>query len=281
MVRMWPELAGILLAAEAEVGGGTPLDPNAGGFWLNKESTTGSGESGPTLSGPAAGVGGKAGAGTTSQAGWNIVSNEGTGSETKLDPNAGGFWLNKDAEAGADKTSKTSVALSGPAASVGTSGSAGDGSAEAGNAGKGGWPIPGVPPRKGSDSRWANASTGIRATRSARGGTGSMAVETGLMTLHEDELQGILQVLAQIARTNDASQDRLDPGAFQSRLSTLPRRARFTVSQALSALAAQAPSENSDKPTLLKLAEHIAVRFALESYERGDLKVNAVRADAG
>ena len=107
--------------------------------------------------------------------------------------------------------------------------------------------------------------------------TGSMAVETGLMTLHEDELQGILQMLAQIARTNDASKDKLDPGSFQSRLSTLPRRARFTVSQALSALAAQAPSESSDKPTLLKLAEHIAVRFALESYERGDLKVNAVR----
>jgi len=104
-----------------------------------------------------------------------------------------------------------------------------------------------------------------------------MAVETGLMTLHEDELQGILQVLAQIARTNDASKDKLDPGSFQTRLSTLPRRARFTVSQALSALAAQAPSESSDKPTLLKLAEHIAVRFALESYERGDLKVNAVR----
>ena len=104
-----------------------------------------------------------------------------------------------------------------------------------------------------------------------------MAVETGLMTLHEDELQGILQVLAQIARTNDASKDKLDPGSFQSRLSTLPRRARFTVSQALSALAAQAPAETSDKPTLLKLAEHIAVRFALESYERGDLKVNAVR----
>ena len=104
-----------------------------------------------------------------------------------------------------------------------------------------------------------------------------MAVETGLMTLHEDELQGILQVLAQIARTQDAAKDKLDPGSFQSRLSTLPRRARFTVSQALSALAAQAPSESSDKPTLLKLAEHIAVRFALESYERGDTKVSAVR----
>lgn len=125
--------------------------------------------------------------------------------------------------------------------------------------------------------RWAQATTGIRGSRSARAGGGSMAVETGLMTLHEDELQGILQMLAQIARTSEGAQDKLDPNAFQSRLSTLPRRARFTVSQALSALAAQAPTETSDKPTLLKLAEHIAIRFAIESYERGDIQVNAVR----
>jgi hypothetical protein len=127
-----------------------------------------------------------------------------------------------------------------------------------------------------STSRWASATTGIRSGRSARGGAGSMALETGLMTLQEDELQGILQVLAQIARTGELK-DRLDPSSFQSRLSTLPRRARFTVSQALSALAAQAPSESSDKPTLLKLAEHIAVRFALESYGRGDTQVNTIR----
>ena len=98
-----------------------------------------------------------------------------------------------------------------------------------------------------------------------------MSVETGLMTLQEDELQGILQVLAQMARTNQ-SKEQFDAGAFQSRLSALPRRARFTMSQALSALAAQAPDEASDKPTLLKLAENIAVRFALEKYEKGDVK---------
>jgi hypothetical protein len=124
--------------------------------------------------------------------------------------------------------------------------------------------------------RWANATTGIRGTQSARGGPGSIAVETGLMTLHEDELKGILQVLAQIARTSEGSKANLDPTAFQSRISALPRRARFTISQALSALAAQVPSESSNRPTLLKLAEHIAVRFALESYERGDVKVSAV-----
>ncbi len=136
-----------------------------------------------------------------------------------------------------------------------------------------------IAPREGGEvpGRWASATTGIRASRSARGGPGSVTVETGLMTLHEDELQGILQLLAQVARSGETSKDRLDPVAFQSRLSTLPRRARFTVSEALSALVAQAPADAPDKPTLLKLAEHIAVRFALESYKRGDTQVDTVR----
>jgi hypothetical protein len=129
----------------------------------------------------------------------------------------------------------------------------------------------------GASARWTHASSGIRGNRSARSGSGSMAVETGLMTLHQDELQGILQMLAQVARTNDATKDNFDASSFQSRLSALPRRARFTVSQALAALAAQAPAESSDKPTLLKLAENIAVRFAMERYQRGDVKVDAVR----
>lgn len=129
----------------------------------------------------------------------------------------------------------------------------------------------------GPSARWTHASSGIRNNRPARSAPGSMAVETGLMTLHQDELQGILQMLSQIARTNDAAKDNLDASSFQSRLSALPRRARFTVSQALAALAAQAPTETSDKPTLLKLAENIAVRFAMERYQKGDVKVDAVR----
>ncbi len=266
--------------------------------------------SGPLMTTPVGAVYGSGNPTAGAGSGWNIVGGTSGGGGVPLDPNAGGFWLNKDDApgTGAPASGAPGTGLSGPVASVGTGtggtgtdgsaigpgygpgygpssgGGAGPGSG-AGNGGgtgsgngSGGWQIPGGGgPNAGPESRWANASTGIRATRSARGGGGSMAVETGLMTLHEDELQGILQVLAQIARTNDASKDKLDPGSFQSRLSTLPRRARFTVSQALSALAAQAPSESSDKPTLLKLAEHIAVRFALESYERGDLKVNAVR----
>ena len=57
----------------------------------------------------------------------------------------------------------------------------------------------------------------------------------------------------------------------------MPVRAQVTLQQALAGLAAQAPTEKADKPMLLKLAEHVAIRFALDSYERGELRVNAVK----
>ena len=298
-------------------GGGTPLDPNVGGFWLNQGESSGSssggpagpvgaigpsGHAGPNESGVFAGgtpVGtapnlpsGGSGAGAADGSGtWNIIG--GSGGGAPLDPNAAGFWFDKGQSAGPSLTTPGGIPVSGSAGGgagagtgtgfgtgSGTGFGAGTGSGTGGGSNKRIWRVPetvGNEGDAGAPSRWGNATAGIRGSRPARTGPGSMAVDTGLMTLQEDELQGILQVLAQIARTGDTSKDKLDPNAFQSRLSTLPRRARFTISQALSALAAQAPSESSDRPTLLKLAEHIAIRFALESYERGDTDVNSVR----
>jgi hypothetical protein len=290
-------------------GGGTPLDPNAGGFWLNQAESSGSGSG---MGGPAGsvGVGGSSGQSGSSGSGgssggmpvgtapnlssggsgpsaaegsgtWNIIG--GSGGGAPLDPHAGGFWFNKGESAGPGVTNPGGISVSGTATGgvgTGTRSGTGGGPSTGGVPNKRIWRVPETAANEGDGgvpSRWGNATAGIRGSRPARTGPGSLAVETGLMTLQEDELQGILQVLAQIARTGDTTKDKLDPNAFQSRLSTLPRRARFTVSQALSALAAQAPSESSDRPTLLKLAEHIAIRFALESYERGDVEVNSVR----
>ena len=244
-------------------GGRTSLDPNSGGFWLNKSGSGGpqtsplgntpAGQEGEgiVLNGPASGTGGE---GSDSSGGGIVIGAAGSGS--------GGVGASSQGFSGG-----AGSAL-GNGLGIGT-----------GSPGPGGPNLPaGAGGREsGGPNRWANATAGMRSTRPARAGAGSMAVETGLMTLREDELQGILQVLAQIARMGEGSKGKLDPSSFQSRLTTLPRRARFTVSQALAALAAQAPSDSTDKPTLLKLAEHIAVRFALESYERGDIEVNAVR----
>jgi hypothetical protein len=49
------------------------------------------------------------------------------------------------------------------------------------------------------------------------------------------------------------------------------------LKKAIAALAAQAPAGQPDESVLVKLAEHLAIRFALERFESGEIKVNAVR----
>ena len=65
--------------------------------------------------------------------------------------------------------------------------------------------------------------------------------------------------------------------AFQEQVSQLPGRAQDTLKQALASLAAQAPNAKLDQSVIVQLAEHLAIRFALERFERGEVKVNAVR----
>ena len=252
---------------------GNTTAPNVGGFWL-KEPPEGSPEQpgspgSGVLAGPVTGIGRDG-----PSSGWNIV--DGGASGTPMDPNAGGFWFGKSnvpgGVPGSGAVSLTETSPMGVHAESGKTPSGASRPAKAYSGNVSGEYVPGGEFVAG----WTTASTGIRTKRRVHGGPGSMTLETGLMTLQEQELQGILHMLSQVARTSDIK-ERIEPSSFQSRLSTLPRRARFTVSQALAALAAQAPAASSDKPMLLKLAEHVAVRFAIESYDRGDVKVNAVR----
>jgi hypothetical protein len=87
----------------------------------------------------------------------------------------------------------------------------------------------------------------------------------------------MLGLFAQLGKSRKDPESRLDVPTFQSRLSAMPVRAQYTLQQALAGLAAQAPDAKPDKPMLLKLAEHVAIRFALDSYEKGELRVNAVK----
>jgi hypothetical protein len=248
--------------------------------------STGEGRSG----GPGSGGRASAARNQNGTAGWNIIGADENGarSGTHVDANAGGFWFQPPKGSGPSQgepveqrqtSGSEDAALAGPASIIAGLGSgafrrAGKRGGEAGSEARSAHSASGRP-GSGKAGRWASVSGAVHEARASKREGGSVTLETGLMTLHEDELQGILQVLAQIARTS--GEDKIDASAFQSRLSHLPRRARFTISQALSALAAQAPSETADKPTLLKLAEHIAVRFAIENYERGDMKVDAVK----
>jgi hypothetical protein len=116
--------------------------------------------------------------------------------------------------------------------------------------------------------KWLTASALLHSAQ--EGGGAQFAVA-------EEEVRSILTLFAQLGRSRKDPSVGMDAATFQSRLSAMPVRNQVTLQQALAGLAAQAPNEKPDRPMLLKLAEHVAIRFALDSYERGELRVNAVK----
>ena len=64
---------------------------------------------------------------------------------------------------------------------------------------------------------------------------------------------------------------------FQSQVSQLPANAQVTLRDALAGIAEQGRHAKLDQGVLVQLAEHLSIRFALERFEKGEVKVNAVR----
>ena len=119
-----------------------------------------------------------------------------------------------------------------------------------------------------SPGKWLTASAMLHSANEVAGPEFAVA---------EEEVRSMLTLFAQLGRSRKDPSVGMDAGTFQSRLSAMPVRSQVTLQQALAGLAAQAPNEKPDRPMLLKLAEHVAIRFALDSYERGELRVNAVK----
>src|SRR5271168_2120209 len=93
----------------------------------------------------------------------------------------------------------------------------------------------------------------------------------------EDEIYGILGALTSFGNVGAGQGGAAAAGHFQQQMSELPGTAQDTLKRAIAGLAAQAPEGQTDESVLVKLAEHLAIRFALERFESGEVKVNAVR----
>jgi len=251
------KLLQMILAAEGSRGGGGSGGGGGPGFGTGGVPGGGGGGSGTVpggggAGGPAAGGGsGKGGAGSLWDAGGGGAPGGGSG---------GGAGTGTGGSGG------------GGGAGTGTGGSGGGGTGGAGEAG---------PPGK-----WHAASALLRGAVGGGGGgigtaigglPGAAGGSSGGFGVEEEDVRSMLGLFAQLGKSRKDPESRLDVPTFQSRLSAMPVRAQYTLQQALAGLAAQAPTEKADKPMLLKLAEHVAIRFALDSYERGELRVNAVK----
>jgi hypothetical protein len=277
----------LILAAESSRGSGGPgFGPGPGAGSGTSSISAGSSWSGGSDStgslwevGKATGAGGGVGAGGV---GGGVGGGTGTGGGG-TGTGGGGTGTGGGGDAGGPGTGRGGTGTGSGGPGEGGPGGGGPGSGGPGGAGGGGGfgGAGGVGGEPREPSKWMSASAMLRGA--VMGGAGGVGAGMGgggdasAYAVAEEEVRSMIGLFAQLGKARKDSDSRMDATTFQSRLTALPVRAQYTLQQALAGLAAQAPMDKPDKPMLLKLAEHVAIRFALDSYERGELRVNAVK----
>jgi hypothetical protein len=129
--------------------------------------------------------------------------------------------------------------------------------------------VPNALPGTGK-GRWvSDDAAGGAATGAAPAWTG------GMVPLQEQEVIQAIRLLTRFGQVQT------DPGGkeedLQKELTETDPNTRLNLQQLLGSLAAKATTaDEEDTPLLMKAAEHMAIRFALERYSKGEVKVNAV-----
>jgi hypothetical protein len=145
--------------------------------------------------------------------------------------------------------------------------------AEGANAGDGGQGaaggVPMVPLGSVPNARKGAGAASGTATGAAPAWTG------GMVPLQEEEVVQAIRLLTRFGQAqNDPAVKEED---LQKELTETDPNTRLNLQQLLGSLAAKATTaEEQDTPLLMKAAEHMAIRFALERYSKGEVKVNAV-----
>jgi hypothetical protein len=123
--------------------------------------------------------------------------------------------------------------------------------------------VPNAPPG-GGGGQATGAGTG---TAPAWGG--------GVVPLQEAEVVQAIRLLTRFGQVQ--GDPNAGPEILQKELTETDPNTRLNLQQLLGSLAAKATAEQEDDtPLLMKAAEHMAIRFALERYSKGEVKVNAV-----
>ena len=91
--------------------------------------------------------------------------------------------------------------------------------------------------------------------------------------LHEEDVLGVIRFLSTCGDpgNGEVALEKLNAEAQQ-----IPSGGYAALYQALYSAASNAFDGQQKMPDLLELAEHLAIRYAVESYERGDVKYNAI-----
>jgi HEAT repeat protein len=114
----------------------------------------------------------------------------------------------------------------------------------------------------------------LRSNAAAADGAVGAVWTGGVVPLQEEE---VIQAIRLLTRFGEVGSDpNVQPEQLQKELTQTDTNTKLNVQQLLESLAATVPTENTDTPLLMKAAEHMAIRFALERFQKGEVKVNAV-----
>ena len=143
---------------------------------------------------------------------------------------------------------------------------AAQGASAGGSGAPGGAPLGSVP------SVPIPGATGSSGTSSGGAWTG------GVIPLQEEEVIQTIRLLTHFGQS--LHDPNASPEDIQAEVAKAPEAAKVNLAQLLESLAAKASvnddPDNNETPMLMKAAEGMAIRFALDRYQRGDVKVNAV-----
>jgi hypothetical protein len=111
------------------------------------------------------------------------------------------------------------------------------------------------------------------------GATGAAGAATAIaygntVPLQEEEVVQAIRLLTQFGEASKTSNPKID--ALQKEIELTSPNARLNLQGLLSNLAATVGNTETDSNMLMKAAEHMAIKFALEKYQKGDIRVNAV-----
>lgn len=121
-----------------------------------------------------------------------------------------------------------------------------------------------------AEGEHSGSGTGTGAGTGNGSGTGGFGAP-----LKQDNVTNVLKLLSQLGKVLPAG-GAIDPADLRSEIQNSSVSVQNVLQTALAQMATQIPAQ-SDPNLLLKIAEHLAIQFALERYEKGEVRVNAVR----
>ena len=98
-------------------------------------------------------------------------------------------------------------------------------------------------------------------------------------THSEEDMRTLLQFTANLGKAAHKSKrpGAADASEWKQRIANLPASSRAALREAIAEMHAAQPSQKLDAASMFHVAESLAVRYTLESFQRGNLKVSAVR----